>query len=465
MTATASMSWGVVAALAWGALAFGAVYPWAYWPLIIWTISLAACGFLPHGSPLPRALLYGWLLLNLAVLTQLVPVSRSVMAAISPSTPGFIQQTEPAVDGTNGAADADQSSWHPLSIRPSDTWQGLMWLFTIGVFILGMVRSLTPVAIARIATGVLILGSILAVVGILQKSSGTSRIYGVWEPFYETKPFGPFINRNHFAGWMAMAIPLTMGYWCGRFTALRRRIGPTRRQKVLWLASEDANRLILLAFGILLMCLSLVLTVSRSGIGCFAVVVFSASLFGARLATTKAVRTGLISCVFLGGMTILTWTGVDPIVKRFAKLGGPVADARLVFWRDTIGVVSAFPAVGTGLNTYETAMTSYNSAPENLHPAQAHNDYLQIAAEGGVLIGLPAIVLIALFGAEVWRRFGESRDPFEWWMRAGAVTGLATIAIQEAVDFSLRMPGNATLFAVLAAIALHRHTPSRVSAV
>jgi hypothetical protein len=46
-----------------------------------------------------------------------------------------------------------------------------------------------------------------------------------------------------------------------------------------------------------------------------------------------------------------------------------------------------------------------------------------------------------------------------YWIRFGAATGLAAIAIQSAVEFSLQMPGNAVLFVVLCAIALHERVP------
>lgn len=48
------------------------------------------------------------------------------------------------------------------------------------------------------------------------------------------------------------------------------------------------------------------------------------------------------------------------------------------------------------------------------------------------------------------------RDGSGYWIRVGAVTGLAAIAVQSMADFSLQMPGNAALFAVLCGIALHQ---------
>lgn len=86
---------------------------------------------------------------------------------------------------------------------------------------------------------------------------------------------------------------------------------------------------------------------------------------------------------------------------------------------------------------------------------EAHNDFLQLAAEGGLLLTIPALLCAGAFIAAVRRRFNEETSVRTYWLRVGAVTGLTAIALQETVDFSLQMPGNAALFAVLCAIALH----------
>ena len=105
----------------------------------------------------------------------------------------------------------------------------------------------------------------LAVTGIIQRSLNTGSIYGIWRPFSRRQPFGPFVNKNHFAGWMLMAIPLVLGY----FGAIVSRGDGDR--------ATDASRLGRLAlvtrgesgvqagFAVILMGLALVLTMSRSG--------------------------------------------------------------------------------------------------------------------------------------------------------------------------------------------------------
>ena len=102
-------------------------------------------------------------------------------------------------------------------------------------------------------------------------------------------------------------------------------------------------------------------------------------------------------------------------------------------------------------------MLAYQTHGLDAYAVEAHNDYLQLAAEGGLLLGLPITWLLVAFAREVRRRFRENADDTRtWWLRAGAVIGLGGLALQSLVDFSLQMPGNAVLFALLMAIAAHR---------
>jgi O-antigen ligase len=122
-------------------------------------------------------------------------------------------------------------------------------------------------------------------------------------------------------------------------------------------------------------------------------------------------------------------------------------------------VVRRYPIAGTGLNTYSVAMIFYQQFNRPVRYSQAHNDYLQLAAEGGLLLTVPAAIAIVVFVRVLRRRFAQETSASTYWIRRGAVVGLLAIALQEIVEFSLQMPGNAFLFAVLCAIALHR-TPS-----
>ena len=129
--------------------------------------------------------------------------------------------------------------------------------------------------------------------------------------------------------------------------------------------------------------------------------------------------------------------------------------SRLEAWRDGWDVVRDFPWFGTGLNTYADAMLFYQQRNPGYHLAQAHNDYLQVLAEGGLLVVIPATIAVALLARAVVGNLGAARQEARgYWIRAGAAAGLLAMAVQEVFEFSLQIPADALLFSTLAAVAL-----------
>jgi O-antigen ligase len=92
---------------------------------------------------------------------------------------------------------------------------------------------------------------------------------------------------------------------------------------------------------------------------------------------------------------------------------------------------------------------------------QAHNHYLQIAAEGGLLVGVPVLLSLAAFARAGARRLWEDHSPM-FWIRCGAAAGLIGVAAQSVWEVGLTTPANAALASVLAAALLH--APSRPEA-
>jgi O-antigen ligase len=99
-------------------------------------------------------------------------------------------------------------------------------------------------------------------------------------------------------------------------------------------------------------------------------------------------------------------------------------------------------------------MLVYQQSDRMYFANQAHNHYLQLASEGGLLLVAPVVLVILAFAALFRRRLAA--DTSDWcWLRIGAGAGLVGVGVQSVWETGLRMPGNAMLFAVLAAIAVH----------
>lgn len=456
------------ALLSWGALAFGGVYTWSWIPLLAGSAALGAAGSWSGfcGGTLPRRLAWAIAALVVAVLLQLVPLPARLLDIVSPGTSRFLLEYDVAYAlARTGAVPLRGSTagapFHPLSIDPPLTLAGLAFLASFGLLFLGLASVLTRRRARAIANGVLVLGLLLACIGLAQRAAGNELIYGFWRPYTVGDPFGPFVNKNHFAGWMLMALPLCLGAFGERLAFTTRPIDPRWRHRMAWCASRDACALVLSALALFVMMVSVLLTMSRSALVSMAVALPLLTLFASRdlKGTRYVLAVVCFGALFAGPVA---WVGVDAIGDRFDASFRLDLVERITAWQDAAGVVRDFALTGTGLNTYRTAAILYQSPELVLRYSAAHSDYLQLAAEGGLLLGVPVAALFAIFVHVARARFRQTDSGF--WLRAGAVTALVAIGLQELVEFSLQIPANGLLFLVVAAIAIHPPAPIDPSA-
>ena len=450
----------VVLIVAWGALAFGSVYSWAFTPLLIACALVGAAGlYIGRHRPVDRPLVVCLVALAAAVAVQLVPLPAAVLRLVSPSTDAFLRAHDLAYALGDGS--------HALSINPEKTLLGLGFVGSLGIFLAGLVRSVTAARARQLAVSLVAFGVLLALIGIIQKALlgdhvfAGMKIYGFWSPESRlTTPFGPFVNKNHFAGWMLMVIPLGIALALGAAENAGRSLQRGLRGMLVWLSTPEGGRLQLLAVATMLMAASLLLTKSRSGLGCLIVLLVASGFAAARRFESGVGRwltLGGLVAIFLG---VFAWAGADVAARVGHEMSA--VDLRKNIWTDSARVIRDFPVAGTGLNTFGTAMLRYQTGAERLHYQEAHNDYVQILVEGGLLLAIPALATVLVLITRIRRRIAASRaDPMGYWLRMGAVVGLLAIAVQSLAEFSLQMPGNAALFVVLVAIAIH--SPGRSS--
>lgn len=447
-----------LAALGWGALAFGAVYPWAYWALAALLVAAggAALSVAEHSGVdgTSRELKLALLGIGAAIAVQIVPVPNAIVATMSPRTGPLVARLSPAFA-------AGLQPLHSVSVWPRDTWTALALYASLALLCVGAASLFSLAGSRRFVELLTGFGVVLALIGIVQKSLSNRYLYGFWELEVGRNPFGPFVNKNHFAGWMVMALPLTLGLLVAGIDEGMRGVKQGWRHHVLWFASPEANRLILVAGAAVLMALSLMLTMSRSGITAFGLSMLITGWFVARGVQKRSRRIAAALCLGVLATIVVIWSGPDVVASRFAAADWGEFNNRKGAWVDAWSVAREFPVAGTGLNTYWAAALFYQHHEMAYYFAQVHNDYLQLAAEGGLLVTVPAIVCLFVFVRDVRGAMRGTRRDTSKWLRAGAVASLIAIAFQETVEFSLQMPGNAALFVVVCAIALHRpNTPA-----
>lgn len=444
----------VTAVLTWGVLAFGAVYPWAYLPLAAGVLALAAWTWRPGRPSGPVA--WATALVVVAITAQLIPIGTDLLARVSPAADRVLRTLDLAYAiGVHRA--------HPLSIDPGRTLRALgslavcaMWTLTCAS--LFGARTSALVTLARNLT---ILATVVAVLGLAQQATFNGKLLWFWTPnFFATNGFGPFVNRNHFAGWMLLVLSLSIGLLFGLLARAAPAWGRASwRHWILWLGSSAASPILLTAAATLAMACALLWTMSRSGIaaaGVAAMLLLSAAVGRARRGAQHLVLAGSLVAIVMG---VISWRGADTLVDWYGNTA--TLRWRLQLWEDTLPALREFHVTGSGLNTYGTLMLVQPRTDLTLQPREAHNDYLQLAVEGGVLLCVPALLLAVVIGREIVRALRAAQDEMTWWIRMGAVAGICGMAVQEISEFSLQIPGVSLLFATCLAVAVHRPAPAR----
>jgi hypothetical protein len=404
-------------------------------------------GSRPWRAPADSPSLHGWLgAVAGAIALQLVPLPAGIVDRLSP---------------------VDRAIWQSLSLTPIRGALPLSVDLVSTVWALGVAGgAITVFVISRqvfagggvriAARGIASVGLVLAAISLAQDATAHGLMYWRWAPLNEgPPPFGPFVNRNHFATWVVMAVPVSLGYLLAHASAHRRREidGATWHRGLLQLF--DA-RSIWLAASICLMLVALVASLSRAGMaGLVSAILAGAFLRGRRTGSPAATW----AVAALGRARVAAAIRVNPVevLHRFGASGGAAA-YRLGIWRATMPVVRDFWLTGAGAGTFGTVMLVYQRTPSLFRINAAHNHYLQVAAEGGLLIGIPVAVALVLF-ARASSEALAGDDSGMYLLRAGALGGLVGVAVQSVWETGLTTPANAVLAAIVAAMVVHRSAP------
>jgi tetratricopeptide (TPR) repeat protein/O-antigen ligase len=285
--------------------------------------------------------------------------------------------------------------------------------------------------INRLISVIIGVGFILAVFAIIQKLSGTEKMFWVREVRETARYFfGPYVNKNHFAGYMGMVIPLAVGFF---------------------FAKRHTSRLLIL-FVIAVMTSALLYSLSRAG----AFSMFGSFVFFYLMSTIRKSSKGklvfLLALLFLVTL-IFVWIGVGPLTKEissFKNIPGSVSYlSRISAWGSTINLIKDHRFFGSGLGAYQYIFPKYRSADVTLLFTHAHNDYLELLAEVGIFGFLVVFVGAVLWLRQVVLPLYFRHDTYVINLTLGGLSAVFAIFLHSFVDFNLHIPANAFLFMVI----------------
>lgn len=346
--------------------------------------------------------------------------------------------------------------WYAISADPYQTRFFALLLAAL---------TLSGVMLARYATSerrmrslmnlVICVATVSALFGILRQTAQHAPGFGL-PLLVPESGYGQFINYNHFAYLMEMALGLILGLVIGG--------GVKREQALIYVAA------------LLPIWIGLVLCGSRGGlIAMLAQLIITALLFGMvarkrnssesqsrilRVATSLPVRVALVLVLIAGVGFGTVWLGGDRLALKIEALHAeftPETESRLgvnrnEIWKATWQMFRAHPVLGVGMAAYWAAIPAFHDAAGTMTPQEAHNDYLELLASGG-LVGL---ALGIWFAAVVCKRIRENLSAPNRFRRAaccGATIGIAGVAVHSLVDFGLHTIVNALVFTTLIVIA------------
>ncbi len=340
--------------------------------------SLAVLAIAPRRLELPPRVVPPLLGLWLLGAAQLVLLPRGLHRLLAAGSAGVWHPGDPVAAAVLG------SGLHPVSIDPEATAR---WLaFTTGLVALALLaapalrerRAALRAALAVIASAVAV-----AVYGLVGRLVFGDKLYG-FLAVPTIAPFGPFVSKNHFAGYIEIAACLAVGLAVGLADDARRG-----HERLSWLDSSHPGRVVFAWGAAAALVLAVPVSLSRGGVVSLAagLVAFAAL----RIATRRSGRArGRMLALAMAALAVVTVAVAlvlpSEATARLRTLGGVSEDSsgsyRLAIWRDSLRLAATSPLVGSGFGAYEDAIPRFKTAAGDLRVEHAENDYVELLDRG-----------------------------------------------------------------------------------
>ncbi len=380
---------------------------------------------LPSALPVPKAAARaGWIFIGLAAL-QLVPWPEGLRQLLQPGYSGLLP-----------------AGWRPLSLAPWATVQ----TFAAAVIVAGI--ALTSARMAATRSGLPLLlgllaatGGVLALLGLAGEAGAPEKVLLVRANTGGGDAYGPYVNSNHFAVGIELALPAALVLLAVATRNVSRAGSARQRAAVTMLASA-----VVAAVGVA----SMLRSGSRGGVLFLAAGLAVAAPWWLSWRRRFHWRwAAVLGAVLCGGM-VLASTRLGELRDSFAALlvlEGAHGNTRWDIWAATWRMFTRSPLIGTGAGSYRHVIGIDKPATGAAVLEQAHNGWLEWLATTGVVGAAALLLAVAAVAAGLdptaTRRLRyQLRYPL-----AGAAAALAAVALHELVGFGLSTPINRYLLA------------------
>jgi O-antigen ligase len=277
---------------------------------------------------------------------------------------------------------------------------------------------------------------------IIQHFTSGAQIYWLSGLKIEGEPFGPYVNRNHFAGFVELTLP--MGLALMAFHGVRRDLVPLTTLMTIVPIS------------------ALILSASRAGIIGFGLEVGVLMLLARSRKAWKGRRATAAAIVALAALAIVAWVGTGRAIERFSSssIHDVTVSRRLSMFRGAARIFLDHSITGCGLGTLVDVFPAYENAYDGRLVDHAHDDYIEGLAETGLLGGLCGVIFLWRLYREGRKNFTAEQGHFSRGLHAAAIMAVCGLLLHSFVDFNLQIPANALLFLLQAYLVTSPPLPS-----
>lgn len=275
-------------------------------------------------------------------------------------------------------------------------------------------------------------GTAVASFALLQGVASNGKLYWIRLPRMGGWIYGPYVNHNHYAGLMEMLVPIPLVLALTRMASRRSR------------AAAGAAAAVMAG--------TIFLSGSRGGM--LAMLTEFVILATLLVKQKRSLRTAIGVGVFLALVAgLLTWIGGAELSRRIATMTSShseiTSDVRFYINRDGLKMFLKKPVLGWGLGTFPVVYPEFRTFYTNFFVNQAHNDYLQLLVETGLLGFATMLWFLGTLYVHAVRKIKNWPSEISGAVSLSCVLGLSGILVHSAVDFNLQIPANAALFYVL----------------